>query len=128
MRPSRRCPVSSASAVSSSAMTPSTPSRRRSASPRLATRGRGSGLGALSTRGLLDLHHLAIDLVGDADAARLRQRAGVFLDQHRAVDRAAGAVVAERAFGARGREHALEALLEEHGLEILRSLAGLVGP
>src|SRR3712207_3394954 len=74
---------------------------------------------------LLHLEDLAIDLIGDADAAAPGDAAGVFLHQHGAVDLAAHAIVAERALRAAGREQAIERLLEEHGFEILRRLARL---
>src|SRR3954451_341694 len=122
MRPLPTCSVSCARRASRSRSVASTFPTRASASARPATRGRGAGSAALGMGTLLDLEHLAVDLVGDADAARFRQRAGVFLDQHRAVHRAPGAVGAERTFRARGAKHALWTLLEEHGLEVLRGL------
>src|SRR3954467_3268033 len=122
--PARTCAVSAPNVASSSRMPDRTEPMRSSAPARLVTR-EMSGVSGM--RALLQLQELAVDLAGDADAAGLRDAAGVFLDQHRAVDRAAGAVVAERPLRAARREHPLEGLLEEHRLEILGGLFRLVG-
>src|SRR5215203_2050856 len=126
MRPTRTCAVSLASTFSRSAMVARTPATRRSASSRPRMRAAGaccSSLGCMLA--LLHLEDLAVDLVGDADAAALGDAAGVFLSQHGAVDAAACAIIAERPFGLVRREQPLEGLLEEHGLEVLRGLARL---
>src|SRR3712207_19698 len=72
---------------------------------------------------LLHLEDLAIDLIGDADAAAPGDVARVFLDQHGAVDLAAHAVVAERTLGTVRSEQAIQRLLQKHRFEVLRRLA-----
>ena len=67
---------------------------------------------------LLQGEDVAIDAVGDADAAGLGDRAGIFLDEH-AAPGAAGLALAERAVLAEAGEHLADHGLEEHQLEVL---------
>src|SRR5262249_38049866 len=66
----------------------------------------------------------AVDVVGEADAARLGERLGVFLGEERA-PYAARAAAAERAIAVDPGEHVGEHRVDEHRLEVLRGRARL---
>ena len=61
-------------------------------------------------------------MIGDADAARLGERLGIFLGQERA-PHAGLAAAAERAVAVDAGEHLAEHVVEEHRLEFDRLLA-----
>src|SRR5690349_20992244 len=109
-------------------MVASTPATSSSASARPPIRVGSAGLTSpCMIAPFLHAHHLAKHLIADADAAALDDAAGIFLHEHRTVDRSARAVLAERAVLSDRLEHAVESLFEEHGFEIVGRLADLGG-
>src|SRR3546814_19213622 len=73
---------------------------------------------------LLDPENLALDGIGETDAAGLCDRLAVFLKHQRAEDRFAMAAAEVTVWLAAG-ENVLEDHGEEEGLEVLRGLLGL---
>src|SRR3982751_1263181 len=73
--------------------------------------------------GLLQGEDVAIDAVGDTDAAATGHGAGIFLDEE-APPGAACLAFAERSVLAEAREHLLHHGMEEDALEILCGFAG----
>src|SRR3954452_23127836 len=109
-------------------MVASTPSTSCSASARPAIRVGCTGLvPPCMAASFLHPHHFTKHLIADAETAALDDVAGIFLHEHRTVDRAACPVIAQGAIFADGLEHAIEGLLEEHGFEIVGGLARLGG-
>src|SRR4051794_29287775 len=125
-RPTRTWAVSASSSNSRSRMVASTPSTSCSACARSAIRVDCTGLvPPCMAASFLHAHHFTKDLVADAETAAFDDAAGIFLHEHRTVDRAARPVIAQGAVVADGLEHAVEGLLEEHGFEIVGGLARL---